>query len=407
MTAPSAPDAALAPSDDGRGQFLGSRREYWRILSRDALLLIVTFGLYRFWVSTDVRQYLWSRTELAGEQLDYTGDPLELLVGFLVLLVVLGPLLAVFSILALSTGNLAVAILSSYAPVVLLVPLGVLALYQARRYRVNHTIFRGLRFHQTGSAWIYALRMSLWLMLNVVTFGLSYPWARASLERYKMRHTFYGDVQGGFAGSGWALFRRGAIPWLIVCGPLLALFLALGAATDGVSEAKEVELANEFFARSGLWLAVAGTAIYPLFRAMVLRWRIAGMRFGTLALASDFSTWRLYTAYLKLFGLLALLAIVVGVAALVVQRAIVPALPLGRSIVIEFIGVVLLAIAYFAVATIAAFAYQGTVRFETWRLIVDSLVLRGLDQVDRAKVHPGHAARHAGRIGAALNLGGF
>ena len=42
-------------------------------------------------------------------------------------------------------GNLAVAILSAYAPAILAVPLSVLALYQARRYRVNHTIFRGLR----------------------------------------------------------------------------------------------------------------------------------------------------------------------------------------------------------------------------------------------------------------------
>jgi uncharacterized membrane protein YjgN (DUF898 family) len=407
MSAISAPGVGPAPSDDARGHFYGNKREYWRILARDALLLVATLGLYRFWVSTDVRRYLWSRTELAGEQLDYTGDPLELLVGFLVLLVVLGPLLAVLSVVTFASGNLVVTILSAYAPAVLVVPISILALYQARRYRVNHTVFRGLRFHQTGSAWIYALRMSLWLMLNVATFGLSYPWARASLERYKMRHTFYGDVQGSFAGSGWSLFRRGVVPWLIVCGPLFALFCVFSVAVEAASEVEGQKLAGEFLARSGIWLALSAIVIYPLFHAMVLRWRVAGMGFGTLSLRSDFSYWSVYKAYLKYFGLLALLAILVGAGALVVQRAIVPALPLGRSIVIEFIGMVCLAMAYFAVATIAAFAYQGTVRFDTWRAIVDSLALRGLDQVDRAKVHAGHAARHAGRIGAALNLGGF
>ena len=66
-----------------------------------------------------------------------------------------------------------------------------------------------------------------------------------------------------------------------------------------------------------------------------------------------------------------------------------------------------LVIGYFAVATAAAFAYQGTVRFDTWRLIVDALVLRGLDQLDRAKTPTGQGARQAGRIGAAFNLGGF
>src|SRR5262245_35757003 len=97
MSAVSAPTGP-APAAEARGQFFGSTREYWHILSRDALALIVTLGLYRFWVSTDVRRYLWSHTNLAGEQLDYTGDPLELLVGFLLLLVVLAPLVAIVAV---------------------------------------------------------------------------------------------------------------------------------------------------------------------------------------------------------------------------------------------------------------------------------------------------------------------
>ena len=68
-------------------RFLGESRDYWRILSRDAVLLIVTLGLYRFWVANDIRRYLWSNTEIAGDELEYTGDPFELLVGFLVLVV--------------------------------------------------------------------------------------------------------------------------------------------------------------------------------------------------------------------------------------------------------------------------------------------------------------------------------
>jgi hypothetical protein len=101
-----------------------------------------------------------------------------------------------------------------------------------------------------------------------------------------------------------------------------------------------------------------------------------------------------------------LLAIIIVLVALA-QLATVSALPLGKSVVIELIWVVCLLIAYFALATAAAFAYQGTVRFDTWRLIVDALVLRGLDQLDRAKTPARQAARQAGRIGAALNLGGY
>jgi uncharacterized membrane protein YjgN (DUF898 family) len=400
-------DAEVAASggDSARGRFLGESRDYWRLLARDALQLVATLGLYRFWVSTDVRRYLWSRTEIAGEQLDYDGDPVELLVGFLVLLVVLAPVMALLSIFSLRSGNLYVAALLEYPMTFALVPLAVLALYQARRYRVNHTVFRGLRFHQTGSAWVYALRTALWFVVNVLTLGATYPWARANQERYKMRHTFYGDVQGHFEGTGWQLFKRIAPFWLLLAA-LLAVWSLDVAATENEdpAAAKSLQQATWWLWRA---LLLAVLLLYPIFHAIVLRWRIGGMRFGTLSFTSDFSTWRFYKAYLKFYAFMVLFAAIVWGVTFLVQLEIVPVIQAWRSVVIESVGVVLLVIAYFAVATAVAFAYQGTVRFATWRLIVDSLAVRGLDQLDRAKVHAGHAARHAGRIGAALNLGGF
>ena len=34
--------------------------------------------------------------------------------------------------------------------------LGHYAVYRARRYRLSRTVYRGVRFHQEGSAWRYA-----------------------------------------------------------------------------------------------------------------------------------------------------------------------------------------------------------------------------------------------------------
>src|SRR5579862_2259160 len=82
----------------GHGRFLGESRQYFRLLSRDAVMLIVTLGLYRFWVASDIRRYLWSNTEIAGDELEYTGDPRELFVGFMVIVVVLCPLFAASSV---------------------------------------------------------------------------------------------------------------------------------------------------------------------------------------------------------------------------------------------------------------------------------------------------------------------
>src|SRR3972149_5114193 len=85
-------------------RFIGDRRAYWRLLMRGAVLLAVTLGIYRFWFATDVRRYLWSNTEIAGETLEYTGTPLELLIGFLMAGAILIPGYAGFFLAAFDLG---------------------------------------------------------------------------------------------------------------------------------------------------------------------------------------------------------------------------------------------------------------------------------------------------------------
>lgn len=75
----------------GGVRFFGQRRAYWQLLIRGAIMLFVTLGIYRFWLVTDVRRFLWSNTEIAGEPLEYTGTALELLLGFLVAIALLIP----------------------------------------------------------------------------------------------------------------------------------------------------------------------------------------------------------------------------------------------------------------------------------------------------------------------------
>ena len=202
----------------GGVRFLGQRRVYWRLLIRGGVLLMVTLGIYRFWLATDVRRFLWSNTEIAGETLEYTGTALELLLGFLIAIAILIPVYAGFFLAALDLGTLGK--LSSVFAFAALGILGQYAIYRARRYRLTRTIYRGLRFHQEGSAWAYAFRAIAWWIITVLSFGLAYPFQLASLERYKMRNTFYGDLAGRFDASGFGLLLRGLPMWLLVFAPL-------------------------------------------------------------------------------------------------------------------------------------------------------------------------------------------
>src|ERR1041384_689126 len=176
--------------------FNGVEDAFWRLLTRGAVLLLVTLGVYRFWLQTDVRRFLWNNTEIAGEYLEYIGTARELLLGFLVAIVFLAPLYAIFGLASLATEWLQQ--LAGLFSLVALAVLGQFAVYRARRYRLSRTVYRGIRFHQTGSAGRYALCAIFgWGMIGM-TLGLAYPWAQASLERLKLRNTYYGDLRGEF-----------------------------------------------------------------------------------------------------------------------------------------------------------------------------------------------------------------
>src|SRR4029078_11879878 len=97
------PVEAPAPPPNG-ARFLGNERAFWRLLIRGAFLLLVTLGIYRFWLATDVRRFLWSNTEIDGDCLEYIGTAKELLIGFLIAIALLVPLNVVLFLSAFGRG---------------------------------------------------------------------------------------------------------------------------------------------------------------------------------------------------------------------------------------------------------------------------------------------------------------
>src|SRR5262249_35675691 len=177
-----------------------------KIIVRGALLQLVTFGIYRFWLTTDARRFLWANTEIGGDSLEYTGTAMELFLGFLMAIALLVP---VYVLLFIGTLELGLwSQLSSLGAFAFLAVFGQYAYYRARRYRLTRRVFRGVRFHQSGSPFVYALRSLVWWIVTAITFGLAYPWAQASLERYKLAHTHFGEWRGKFAATGMKLFVR-------------------------------------------------------------------------------------------------------------------------------------------------------------------------------------------------------
>lgn len=259
--------------------FSGSRGEFFHLVKRGAGLELVTLGFYRFWLTTDIRRHLWSNTQIDGDGAEYTGRGRELLIGFLVALAILVPIYLAYFLVGLEAER--VKAFASIPLVAFFYLFGQFAIFRARRYRLTRTVWRGVRFWMSGSGWIYALKASLWGLLVMLTLGLALPWRTAALERYKMGHSYYGDLRGSFEGSGWEFFKRGWWLWLLAPVALVAWPIA--------------------------------PFIYGAFKAVEWRWWLSGIRIGGVRLESQLPRSRLIDLYWKVIGWIFVLGLVFSV----------------------------------------------------------------------------------------------
>lgn len=285
-----------------RINFVNNRPAFGRMVVRGAMLEFVTLGFYRFWLATDIRRHLWTHTSVDGDVAEYTGTGKELLIGFLFALAILAPLYLVYFLIGLEAERW-----REFASI----PLGLFfyffmqfAIYRARRYRLTRTVWRGVRFSMRGSGWNYAWRAALWTLFTFVTLGLALPWRQAALERFKMRHTAYGDLQGRFDGKGWDYFKRGWWLWLLSMGIVLVIPTVAGVAAFASGGNKDHVIAIAVIAAVAVVIPayIGAPFIYAAYKAIEWRWWVSGLRFGDVRFESDLPRKRLVGLYWKVIG---------------------------------------------------------------------------------------------------------
>jgi Bacterial protein of unknown function (DUF898) len=264
--------------------FSGERRAFLKLAGRGAALELITLGFYRFWLATDIRRHLWANSVVDGDAAEYTGRGKELLIGFLFAMAILVPIYLAYFLIGIEAEVLMNSVEAKQLKALAGVPLviafyafGQFAIYRARRYRLTRTVWRGVRFWMDGSGWSYAGRSMLWALLVVLTLGLAWPWREAALERYKMQHSYYGDLQGSFEGRGWEFFKRAW--WLLPCALISLVLLPLLP------------------------------FVYARFKAIEWRWWLSGIRVGGARLESTLRPGALTGLYWKVIGWFMLLSV--------------------------------------------------------------------------------------------------
>ena len=380
MSFPFGPPLVPAAEEAGRVTFSGQRRDFRRLIMRGAALELVTVGFYRFWLATDMRRHLWSNTAVGGDAAEYTGTAKELLIGFLFALAILAPIYLVYFLIGLEAERL-----QAFASV----PLGLFfflfaqfAIYRARRYRLTRTVWRGVRFWMAGSGVSYAWRAGLWMLLSIVTLGLALPWARASLERYKMRHTSYGSLQGRFEGTGGALFKKVWWLWLLMWPSAILLILL--------------------------------PFVYAMMRAIEWRWWVSGVRLGEVGFTSDLRDEAFIGLYWKVIGWCVLLIIGLGAwigAAFAIGYASVAAgLPAEQKFFLAFQQPTVLVMVGFGYI-VAALAVGVVIRLylmrDVWQRVAQSVTIQNLAAADNVAAQGELVSALGEGFANSLDIGGF
>ena len=302
-----------AAGDDRAIRFTGNWREYLPIAATNALLIICTLGIYRFWATARQRRYLWSRTQVIDDALEWTGTGKEMFIGFLIVIAVLAPFFLFIQFLfpaLLARGKLDAAGGVFFLFEIALIYLGGFARFRATRYRLSRTWWHGIRGGSDDPGWNFGGEYLGRYALVFMTMFIMFPWATTRLWNSRWNAMSFGPLKFHADLNAEGLKWRWA---LIYAAPVVALILAFGVIAAlglsyGVKQGPNPTLGGAVLAIILLiYLAIPLATLH--WYAKFFRNAANATRLGELEFGFDASTWD----WLKLFlGNLGLAIITLG-----------------------------------------------------------------------------------------------
>ncbi|UCV05707.1 DUF898 family protein [Dechloromonas denitrificans] len=209
------PAATAEPAEprEENFRFTGEGGEYFRIWIVNILLSIVTLGIYSAWAKVRREQYFHRNLMLDGSGFDYHGQPMAILKGRIVAVVLLFGLSAAQRFSPLAYG---IAILC-------LLPLVPWLAVKAFRFRAHNTSYRGLRFSFHGS---YGQAFKVFVgygLLVPFTLWLAFPVFYRQLRKFVLDNIRFGTTAFECAVTTGTIYKIFLLPGLV----FIALFVGI------------------------------------------------------------------------------------------------------------------------------------------------------------------------------------
>jgi uncharacterized membrane protein YjgN (DUF898 family) len=198
LGAPPPPDSPRGPAGIEPAEsrevpvvFTGTTGEYFRIWIVNLGLTVLTLGIYAAWAKVRKRRYFYGNTMVEGKPFEYTGNPIAILKGNLL---IGGVMLAYFasSLLFPPLGIIFVILFAATFPWLY---------YQALRFNAHNTRHRNIRFHFHGTPnESYIINLVLPMLLPF-TLGVVWPYIQFRKRQYQLGSLSYGAARFRFSGG--------------------------------------------------------------------------------------------------------------------------------------------------------------------------------------------------------------
>ena len=166
MTTASHSSTAL-PTSHHPFKFSGSGGEYFRIWIVNVALTLITLGIYSAWAKVRNNRYIYGNTSVADGHFDYHADPMVILRGRIISLVLL---------LLYLLGSNFFPILGALIAIGVFVGLPWIVV-RSLAFNARNTSWRNVRFNFIGRPLNAAGAYIGWPLVGVITFGLAMPFA--------------------------------------------------------------------------------------------------------------------------------------------------------------------------------------------------------------------------------------
>jgi uncharacterized membrane protein YjgN (DUF898 family) len=205
-------------------EFQGRAGEYFRIWIVNAVLTVVTFGIYAAWAKVRTRRYFYGNTLLDGKPFDFTGNPIAILKGNLIF----GTLFVMYSVSSSMFPALGLFIF------ILILAIMPWMIQKAMRFRAHNTMYRNLRFSFRGSLGeSYKIFLGLGI-LAPLTLGLIIPYIHFRQRKYIFGHMNWGNSAASMQGKPGFFYKTffKVVAMALIAGIASSLIVPLVFATQ-------------------------------------------------------------------------------------------------------------------------------------------------------------------------------